>query len=416
VSDSTFGELLQEARKRRRMPQRQLAERTGLSIDHIGSLEQGRRHPRMSTIYQLADALGVPLSVLLGCGDRLDGGENGALLRIRDALIRVDDLEGIRGTRISVGGPHPEPVPLGELAHDVRDAWVLYWQGRLGVLAALLPMLLRQALATDDRAEDDAGRKRAARLRAQVNQLTANVCVHVGDDNLAFAACKRGMTAAARSGDELQHAVIFSTASWVLLHMGRLDEAEELASSVARTIEAPLSAMSPPHLTVYGSLMLTAVAPAAAARRLDEVRQYLGFAGAVAALEVFSTGDRHDYWTNFGQTQVGMQRVHAMAQAGKPAEALRARGMVRLPDLLPISQGSHHLDLAQAYLDRKQADDAITALQRAQDTGGAEWARQQGPFRTLVGQVTAGRVLTEPLKQLQECAGMRLTEKRFMSY
>ena len=416
MSNPTFGQLLQEARKRRRMPQRQLAERTGLSTQYVGSLEQGRRYPRMSTIFQIADALGVPLSVLLGCGDRLDGGENGALLKIRDALIRVDDLEGIRGARLAIGGPDPGPVPLGELAHDVRDAWVLYWKGRLGALAALLPMLLRQARATEDRAEDDAARARAARLLAQADQLTANVCVHVGDDNLAFAGVKRGAAAAARGGDELQHAILFATGSWVLLHMGRLDEAEELAVSVAKAIEAPLSAMSPPHLTVYGSLMLTAVAPAAAARRLDEVRQYLGFAGGAAALDVFSTGDRHDFWTNFGPTQVGMQRVHAMAQAGKPADALKARGMVRLADLLPISQGAHHLDLAQAFADRRQMDDATQALLRAKETGGAEWARQQGPFRTLVGQVTAGQVLTDPLRQLQECAGMRGLAGGLLSY
>ena len=54
-----FGENLAALRLKRGLTQDQLANKTGLSVDTIGAVEQGRRWARLTTLHKLAKALGV---------------------------------------------------------------------------------------------------------------------------------------------------------------------------------------------------------------------------------------------------------------------------------------------------------------------------------------------------------------------
>jgi transcriptional regulator with XRE-family HTH domain len=47
-------------RKERGLTQEQLAERSGLSQQYLSGLERGQRNPTIVTLYELAEALGVP--------------------------------------------------------------------------------------------------------------------------------------------------------------------------------------------------------------------------------------------------------------------------------------------------------------------------------------------------------------------
>ncbi len=61
---------LRTLRGRRGMSQRQLATLAGLNITTIVDLEAGRtRRPQVATVGKLADALGVPIEVLLDVFD-----------------------------------------------------------------------------------------------------------------------------------------------------------------------------------------------------------------------------------------------------------------------------------------------------------------------------------------------------------
>jgi predicted ATPase/DNA-binding XRE family transcriptional regulator len=56
-----FARLLKRLRRRARLTQEELAERSGLSVEAISALERGfRRHPRRATLALLADALELP--------------------------------------------------------------------------------------------------------------------------------------------------------------------------------------------------------------------------------------------------------------------------------------------------------------------------------------------------------------------
>lgn len=59
------GDRIRVARMRRNLTQERLAERAGLDRQAVNRVEQGHQSPRLDTLLLLADALGVPLSVLV---------------------------------------------------------------------------------------------------------------------------------------------------------------------------------------------------------------------------------------------------------------------------------------------------------------------------------------------------------------
>ena len=160
------------------------------------------------------------------------------------------------------------------------------------------------------------------------------------------------------------------------------------------------------HLTVFGGLWLSAMAPAAAGKRHAEVEEYMGEA-RIAALP-FKYGDRHDYQVSFGPSQMGMQWAHAYATLKEPGRALAASRRAARKDLLPISWGAMHLDVAQANLDMKRTPAAVGALLQALETGGQTWASHQGQWRDLVADaVQAETRMSAGARKLAKAAGIR---------
>jgi transcriptional regulator with XRE-family HTH domain len=56
---AAFGEKIAALRQKRGLTQDELANKTGLSVDTIGAIEQGRRWARLTTLHKLAKALGI---------------------------------------------------------------------------------------------------------------------------------------------------------------------------------------------------------------------------------------------------------------------------------------------------------------------------------------------------------------------
>lgn len=46
-------------RREKGLTQKQVAKRSGFSVQYLSALEQGRKNPRIMTLYRLAQALGV---------------------------------------------------------------------------------------------------------------------------------------------------------------------------------------------------------------------------------------------------------------------------------------------------------------------------------------------------------------------
>jgi len=395
IGDGSIGERLRTFRQERALTQEDLAERSAVSKDVIRKLEQGQRSSaRIKTLRALAKGLGVAPSALLGQRERLEQQSPDGVLAVRDALMSASDLY----PGLEPGDPG-EPLTVTDLQAQVRRGWDCYWRGDLGELAAMLPALIGEARL----AERETGTSACGPL-AQACQLAADLMVHMGNDDLAMVAAERALSAAARGNDELQHAVLAGTASWVLLHQGRHADAELVARRGAQAVEPRHLGSAPrEQLTVYGSLLLSAAAPAAGAAKASGVAQYLETAGEAAA---FLPEDRHDYWVSFGPTQVAMQRCYTSAVLGEPGQALEAAKRVRRADLLPISWGAHHLDVAQALVDARRYRQATGALLTACEVS-PQWFRHQGIARGLVRElVEHERRLSGPLKRLQAVTGV----------
>ena len=391
---SSIGSRLRQARTERGLSQEQLAERAGVSAGFVARIEQDRRRPGIATVFRLAAALGTEPSRLLDQRDRLESGsrERG-VHAVRDALLSPGELPGLD---LDDGGT---PQPLAVLGQRAAGAWRLYWRGELADLAAELPELVTDARAT----ERERGAAAAGPL-TQAYRLCANLMVHTGNDDLAFTAAMRAARIAVKGDDPVREAAVAATASWVLLHMGRLRQAEKVAAAAAEKIR-PSGKAGMAQSCVYGALLLSAAAPAAAAGDAGAVDGYMAEA-QVTALR-FTEGDRHDYELNFGPTQMAMQAVHQRAVLGQPVPALKAARRVNRADLRRISWGALHLDIAQANLDLKRNGPAVDALWEAWQAS-AEWARQQGLWRDAVtAAARAERRLSERCRKMAAAAGAR---------
>ncbi len=61
-----YAELLKEERKRQKLTQQQLADKIGKKREYISTIERGNSDMQMSTFLQIASALGLRFSLVLG--------------------------------------------------------------------------------------------------------------------------------------------------------------------------------------------------------------------------------------------------------------------------------------------------------------------------------------------------------------
>ena len=85
------GKRLHELREAQAISMRTLATRSGLSANALSMIERGRTSPSVSTLYKLADALGVPVTEFFAPG----ADKHNALLVRADERTRVPFAHGV---------------------------------------------------------------------------------------------------------------------------------------------------------------------------------------------------------------------------------------------------------------------------------------------------------------------------------
>jgi transcriptional regulator with XRE-family HTH domain len=103
-SDS-FGGRLTQLRHEQRLTQEQLADRSGLSVRAISSLECGARHPRRLTVERLALGLGLTLSQRRHLAD----------------AATAERWHPVEAAKIAPDHRHPVDLPAPMLALTGRD-------------------------------------------------------------------------------------------------------------------------------------------------------------------------------------------------------------------------------------------------------------------------------------------------------
>jgi transcriptional regulator with XRE-family HTH domain len=85
------GKRLRELREARNISMRALAAKSGLSANALSMIERGRTSPSVSTLYKLADALGVPITAFFGA----DSEKESVILIRADERKRVPFSRGV---------------------------------------------------------------------------------------------------------------------------------------------------------------------------------------------------------------------------------------------------------------------------------------------------------------------------------
>jgi transcriptional regulator with XRE-family HTH domain len=61
-----FADSVRRLRAKKKLSQKALADKVGISVSYVSMLERGQRSPPLETIEKMAKALGVPPASLLG--------------------------------------------------------------------------------------------------------------------------------------------------------------------------------------------------------------------------------------------------------------------------------------------------------------------------------------------------------------
>ena len=377
----TPGDNVREARKRRGLTQRELAELSGLSVSLIRKLEQGERDDiRIETARKLAVSLQVPTTSLIGGNPEAP------------SFTSQPDWTPIRQALLSPPASTAlEPVTEHGLNDALTTAVRLYHDNRYDLLARILPGLLQDAA--------DA----TPLLRSRVLQLTGSLMVQTRQRDIARIALDRSLAAAEESGSTLDAASTVITTCWLLLIERKFQEVSTTALHWADLIEPKLSLATTAELSTWGWLLLRASAAGIRDNRPEESAQAMRLAQAAAVAVGRDRGSYHSYWTTFGSATVAMKQVENAVIDEKPDKALALSETVP-SNLRPTSdnRNRHLLDVAAARLDLRQYPEGFEVLWRLRQEAPA-WLQNQRMAGDLLAKITARRrTLTPEMRELAD--------------
>lgn len=382
--DMTIGERLKVARRRAGLSQEVLAERAGVNVDTIRKLEQGQRQSaRISTVNALAHALDLETTALLIGVPEREERDDPNLLAVRRALIPVGDF-----TPSVDDSGEDTPPDVGALRRSVEGAWADYHRADFATLGQTFPRLLTEVrIATHEHSNGAAAQAYA--LLAKAHQLGAHVLARNGMEDLALLSLDRSQTAARATDDPLLPAMVANSIAWIFMRTGRLADSQQVAVSVADSIEPRFRTSERSHIAAYGGLLLSAAAAAARRGRYDTARELLNVARA-ASLRIGD--DSTDRWiTVFGPTAVAIQSVQLESAAGEWGTALHLARRVPMTGKVPDSwKAWFFLDVAQAQVATYRDSEAVDTL-RVVRRFAPEWLRHAGLAKAVIRELM-GRV------------------------
>ncbi|GAB3167707.1 helix-turn-helix domain-containing protein [Amycolatopsis stemonae] len=394
-SEIPLGATIRSLRIEAGFTQQQLADRAGLSLSLIRSLEQGRRQTaQIGSLQAIAKALDVQIDVLLKKAQALPGeSPDAGIVAIRRVLTSVDDLID------EVVDDALEPVSLRDTSRATTYAWGAYWGGKYDELSRLLAQAMVRARAVEH-ASSTHERAAAVDQLAQLYQIAACTLVHLGHPDTAWLASLEARKTSEKGDDPLRVAALRGTVSWLLLTQGRYEESRKVAAKTAEKIDVGGKA-TPAALSVYGNLLLSAATATGRDIKLkdDRARQAEDF--LVEARETAGrTGERKDYEAPFGIEQVTMQTADVHIVTERFNAALKTSKLMPREARLPLAARMRHLtDVAHAQtqlgMNRKAANTVLAVAAAAPD-----WVKHQ----TLYKQTVAELDRRQPPTKLHELA------------
>ncbi|GAB3211276.1 Predicted transcriptional regulators [Marinactinospora thermotolerans DSM 45154] len=355
-----LGRKIAKYRKRRGLSQREFAGRVGRSEAWVSQVERGvRKIDRMSVLEIIADVLEVPLSDLAAEAPIVASTAEETPGNSRLRLV----LSGAHALSAMLRADH-EPVDVAELGRRVERAWTLTHESRYLELTEELESLI-PTLEAAARAVPNGDRVELFRLLNATYQACSSALTKMGEFEAAWIAADRAITAAERAGDPLLMAAGEFRLCLTFQGARHFDQVEATAGTACEAL-SPLAegGGDPEAMSIFGALTLQRAV--AAARRNDATAAYRNIAHARSVAERIGT-ERNDYNTEFGLTNVALHEVAVAVELGDAGVALRAAEGVDASGLSAERQGRFLIDVARAHLQRRNVDQAVSTLERAEE-------------------------------------------------
>ncbi|KWW97889.1 hypothetical protein TH66_21020 [Carbonactinospora thermoautotrophica] len=375
----TVGERVAHARKVAGLTQDQLAARVDRTREWVSLIERGVVPlDSMSMINTLAGVLGVGVSYLLGLDDPTnDDPVMPHVKALRHALQR---------SAFGLGTPHATvPKTLDELRAEVDTANRLRLDAAFMKLGESLPGLLddlRQAVTYFDGLD----REVAQIMLVEALHDARAMAKKVGALDLAWIAAEQARSITERLGDPL----LIAANRWNLAEVASSDgdprAAANLCAATLDDLEPELAHGGPGAWALWGQMHLKAAMMAAYWSRRQDAMAHLRAADDAARR---LGGDRNDYGTAFGPSNVRIHRVGVAVELGDDAlEVAKGFNPKRVRER--ERQARYWLDIARAYSRRQRYNKAASSLLRAEKIGGAYIRRHP-----LAREITAALVRRE---------------------
>jgi transcriptional regulator with XRE-family HTH domain len=367
---STITDNLPRIRRARGFTQEELAERSGVSIDVITRLEQGRKHAaRWSTLIALANALDVTVPLLISPPGLIAHDAPGALVDVaalRQAITYTGDIAGL----IELA-EHEEVLSPTDLRESINALWKGYQEGQFALVASVLPGVIGDVRRLIHSGTGD-DVTRAQGLLATCMNASAGITISFGHPDLAYLAIERAVTASRLADSELAGVASAAFTSWILVKQGRYAEAEHVAAAAANRAEPSFSSKNRGQWATFGHLLINSSCAAARGGSLARADDLVETAKAAAAR---LGRDGIEEWSVFGPRVAAIFAVDNAIEAGDYETAL-----VRSSAIPPAQGGSlprtwearYLLRSAYAYSELGNDGAAIDTLVAAKELA-PEW-------------------------------------------
>lgn len=243
------------------------------------------------------------------------------------------------------------------------EVWDAYQASQYGFATRQLPLILSDALLAA-RTYVGEEREEANALLALTYQGAAMVLGKLGENELAWMAADRGLTAAQQSGNNVVIGSLFRSVTHCLLSTGRYETAVQLVSDAAGFLEPGLGEATPAYLSVYGTLFLTGSVAAARAEDRAMTQTFLREADAMATR---LGADGNHMWTAFGPTNVAIHKVATAGELGDFQVAAELGPQVDTSGLPVERRVRHNLEVARALTAWNRTDDALSVVLDAEE-------------------------------------------------
>jgi transcriptional regulator with XRE-family HTH domain len=366
------GERIRLYRRRIGLTQEQCAQLKGCTVSAWRKWESGERQvaafsdwieiARILRVRDLYKLTGLPVSELPE-----EPSEHDTVPAIRAAMVSFDPVLS------------DEP-DVKRLDRAVETAWDI-WQERrpFTQIGSMLPGLITEVRAAIP-VVDGPDRDSLLRTASMLYFLTRAFTKRIGAQDVSLLAADRAMAAAIKADDLDFRAASAWNVGMILAEQGHTEVVSELASDAAAMLEPTLPDAAPERMSIFGALHLLRAVQFARLGDEHGAPLAMEIAGRVAA----KVGERNDFRTVFGPTNVGIYRVWLAVELSKPGEAIRAAqqcDVTRLPSV--ERRFSYCVELSRAYGIRGEDVAAVHMLLRAERES-AEELRYNVDVRAMV--------------------------------